>query len=224
MSLKPPKRSDRNKAWMQPRRDKAKKLQPEYHLIVTEGTDTEPAYFGAIRDRINARYQGRIQLAIYGAGDNILSLLNKARNRVFANPNGYRHVWVVYDTDDFPAAHIDQTAQQCEAWSTEDTTYHAIWSNQCIELWFLLHFSYMHSDLHRSEYWPKLSAHLHALRKGEYRKNREDMYEILYPMRAHAIANAKRLDAENKDKLPSQSAPGTKVHELVETLKPYLSE
>ena len=50
MSLKPPKKSDRNKAWMQPRRDKAKKLQPEYHLIVTEGTDTEPAYFGAIRD------------------------------------------------------------------------------------------------------------------------------------------------------------------------------
>ena len=155
MSLKPPKKSDRNKAWMQPRRDKAKKLQPEYHLIVTEGTDTEPAYFGAIRDRINARYQGRIQLEIYGEGDNTLSLLNKARNRAFANPNGYRHAWVVYDTDDFPAEHIDQTAQLCEAWSTEDTTYHAIWSNQCIELWFLLHFSYMHSDLHRSEYWPK---------------------------------------------------------------------
>ena len=117
MSLKPPKKSDRNKAWMQPRRDKAKKLQPEYHLIVTEGTDTEPAYFG---------YQGRIQLEIYGEGDNTLSLLNKARNRAFANPNGYRHAWVVYDTDDFPAEHIDQTAQLCEAWSTEDTTYHAI--------------------------------------------------------------------------------------------------
>lgn len=118
VSLNPPKKSDRNKAWMQPRRDKAKKLQPEYHLLVTEGTDTEPAYLGAIRDRINARYQGRIQLEIYGEGDNTLSLLNKARNRAFANPNGYRHVWVVYDTDDFPAEHIDQTAQLCEAWST----------------------------------------------------------------------------------------------------------
>lgn len=82
----------------------------------------------------------------------------------------------------------------------------------------------MHSDLHRSEYWPKLSERLCALRKGEYRKNRQDMYEILQPMMHRAISNAKRLDAENEDKPPSQSAPGTKVYELVETLKPYLAE
>ena len=82
----------------------------------------------------------------------------------------------------------------------------------------------MHSDLHRSEYWPKLSAYLCALGKGEYSKNREDMYKILHPMMDYAITNAKRLDIENKDKLPSRSAPGTKVYELVEALKPYLSE
>ena len=50
------------------------------------------------------------------------------------------------------------------------------------------------------------------------------MYEILHPMMDYAIANAKRLNTENKDKLPSRSAPGTKVYELVEALKPYLSE
>ena len=48
MSLKPPKKSDLDKSWMKARRDKPKKIQPEYHLIITEGTDTEPAYFGAI--------------------------------------------------------------------------------------------------------------------------------------------------------------------------------
>lgn len=82
----------------------------------------------------------------------------------------------------------------------------------------------MHSDLHRSEYWPKLSAYLCALGKGEHSKNRQDMYKILHPMMDYAITNAKRLDIENKDKLPSRSAPGTKVYELVEALKPYLSE
>ena len=82
----------------------------------------------------------------------------------------------------------------------------------------------MHSDLHRSEYWPKLSAYLCALGKGEYSKSRQDMYKILHPMMDYAITNAKRLDIENKDKLPSRSAPGTKVYELVEALKPYLSE
>lgn len=42
MSLKPPKKSDLDKSWMKARRDKPKKIQPEYHLIITEGTDTEP--------------------------------------------------------------------------------------------------------------------------------------------------------------------------------------
>lgn len=56
MSLKPPKKSDLNKSWMKPKPDRGMKIQPEYHLIVSEGTDTEPAYFEAIRDIINSRY------------------------------------------------------------------------------------------------------------------------------------------------------------------------
>ena len=56
MSLKPPKKSDLDNGWMKARRDKPKKIQPEYHLIVTEGTDTEPAYFGAMKDIINSAY------------------------------------------------------------------------------------------------------------------------------------------------------------------------
>ena len=53
MSLKPPKKSDLDKTWMKARRDKPKKIQPEYHLIITEGTDTEPAYFEAMKEVIN---------------------------------------------------------------------------------------------------------------------------------------------------------------------------
>lgn len=223
MSLKPLKKSDLSKAWMKPRRDKAKQLQPEYHLIVSEGTDTEPAYFGAIKEIINSRFQEKIHLSVFGEGDNTLNLLEKARKRATDNPNGYKHVWVVYDTDDFPAEHIDRTAQLCQAWSTDEMQYHAIWSNQCIELWFLLHFSYMHSDLRRTEYWPKLTECLRSLGEGDYTKNRPDMYRILYPMMNFAIANAKRLEEENQGKPPSKAAPGTTVYELIELLKPYLT-
>ena len=55
MSLKPPKKSDLDKTWMKARRDKPKKIQPEYHLIITEGTDTEPAYFEAMKEVILAQ-------------------------------------------------------------------------------------------------------------------------------------------------------------------------
>ena len=65
---------------------------------------------------------------------------------------------IVYDTDDFPADHIDSVLQFCDADSNDETTFHAVWSNQCIELWFLLHFSYMQSDIHREEYWPKANG------------------------------------------------------------------
>ncbi|MGM9641199.1 MAG: RloB family protein [Faecousia sp.] len=222
MSLKSPKKSDLQKSWMKKRRDKVIRIQPEYHLIVTEGTDTEPQYFGAIRDVINSRYRGRVQLDIYGEGDNTLSLFEKAKNHASENPNGYKHVWVVYDTDDFPADRINRTAELCIRSSTEETQYHAVWSNQCIELWFLLHFGFFQSDIHRKEYWPKLTQWLTSLGAGVYTKGREDMYEVLKPFMENAIRNAKRLDALNNGRPPASAAPGTKVYELIEKLKPYL--
>ena len=106
--------------------------------------------------------------------------------------------------------------------SNEETTYHAIWSNQCIELWFLLHFSFMHSDLHRNSYWTKLTEVLNSLGFGNYEKNRKDMYQILLPYMDIAITYAEKLEKLNDGKLPSESAPGTRVHTLVQKLKPYL--
>lgn len=63
-----------------------------------------------------------------------MNLFQDAKKLVATSANGYKHVWVVFDTDDFPADHINKTAQYCIEESTEDTIYHAIWSNQCIEL------------------------------------------------------------------------------------------
>lgn len=222
MSLKPPKKSDLSKSWMKEKPDRGMKIQPEYHLIVSEGTDTEPAYFKTIRDIINSQYRAKIQLEVYGEGDNTINLFQKVKQRVLNSANGFRHVWVVYDTDDFPAEHIDRVVELCKESSTEDIEYHAVWSNQCVELWYLLHFSYMQSDIHRKEYWPKLTDWLSKIDAGTYKKNRTDMYQILRPFMYVAISNAKKLEKINEGKPPSKSAPGTKIYELVEKLKPYL--
>lgn len=223
MSLKPPKKSDAGKSWMKAREGRPKRMPPQYHLIVTEGRDTEPAYFEAIKTEINRQFRNKIQLDIFGEGDNTVNLMERARKRALSNPNGYSHVWIVYDTDDFPAGDVNRVEEMSREYSNEDTSYHAIWSNQCIELWFLLHFSFMQSDLHRSEYWPKLTNCLNQIDAGDYQKNRTDMYQILRPYMDTAIANAKRLDAINSGRQPSNAAPGTRVFELIEVLKPYLS-
>ena len=222
MSLKPPKKSDLSKSWMGKRVERKKPIQPEYHLIVTEGTDTEPSYFDAIRNKINLHFHDRIALDVHGEGDNTVNLFERAKDRVARSAVIYRHVWVVYDTDDFPADNVDRVLDLCEHASTEETEFHALWSNQCIELWFLLHFSFMHSDLHRHEYWPKLTECLTSIGAGEYRKNREDMFYLLQPRMEDVIRNAKALARLNADKKPSQSAPGTTVYLLIEKLLPYL--
>lgn len=222
MSLKPPKKGDREKHWMQKRRDRIIKIMPEYHLIITEGKKTEPQYFNAIKDVINQQYRERIQLDIYGEGDNTINLFERARQKVFQNPNGYSHVWIVFDTDSFPSDHINRVEDYCINASTENTQYHAIWSNQCIELWYLLHFCFFHSDIDRHLYFPKLSEHLVKMGAGKYQKNRKDMYNLLYPFIDTAIENARKLDILNKGKTPAEAAPGTKLYILMNKLKVYL--
>lgn len=222
MTLKPVKKSDMQKSWMKKRSDRPIRIQPEYHLIVTEGIKTEPNYFEAIKNVINKCYRDKIHLDVEGEGNNTIALFEKAKKLVAMNPNGYRHVWIVYDTDSFPAENINETVKLCKTHSNEEISYHPIWSNQCVELWFLLHFSYMHSDIYRSEYFPKLSSFMTKIGAGKYVKGRKDMYDILKPYMDTAIKNAKKLATINKNKQPSDSAPGTKIYELIEKLKPYL--
>ena len=224
MSLHPSKKSDMGKSWMQKRMDRSKKIHPEYHLIVTEGTKTEPEYFGAIRDLINSKFRERIHLEIYGEGDNTISLFETAKKRAESDPNNCKHVWVVYDKDDFPPEHFNETAYLCSVNSTADRKYHAIWSNQCIELWFLLHFDYLQSDICRAEYYPKLNQRLSKLSQGAYRKNRSDMFSILLPYLDTALINARKLYEPKKALPPSDASPCTMVFQLIETLLPYIKE
>lgn len=222
MSLKPLKKSDLEKEWMKPHRSKKILIHPEYHLIVTEGTKTEPNYFRAIQEQINQRYPGKIQLDIHGQGDNTVNLFDQACAYVKSSPNTYKHVWVVYDIDDFPPDRINLTAELCQRSSTEETIYHPLWSNQCIELWFLLHFCYFQSDLHRSAYSEKLTRYMVSHGYGPYQKNRPDIFGALRPHMDDAVANAKRLEQQNEGRQPASAAPGTQVHHLIETLRPYL--
>ena len=48
------------------------------------------------------------------------------------------------------------------------------------------------------------------------------MFDVLRPYMDDAIRNAKMLEEINTGRTPSKSAPGTMVHYLIRTLKPYL--
>lgn len=223
MSMKPCKKSDLNKKWMSDRRDRRITIAPEYHLIVTEGTKTEPQYFEGLKEDINRLYRGRISIVIEGVGQgaNTLTLLERAQKIVENDHDKYKHIWLVYDKDDFPKDDFDNTFFKCKSLSGNGNSvvYHALCSNECIEYWFLLHFMALDSALHRNEYYPKLTACLGS----KYKKNRKDIYALLKPNIKRAIDNAKRIEANNEGRAPSQFTPGTAVYEIFEMLESYLS-
>ena len=200
-------------------------LIPERHLIVSEGTKTEPNYFEELKRRINDKYHGdRIEVRVEGAGMNTLSLFDFAKALADADPDGYTHVWVVYDKDSFPASDFDRTAARCKRESSHSRTFHAAWTNEAFELWYILHFEYLEAALSRDMYAKILTTHLSALEHGPYRKNDKGMFNLLEPLVDTAISNARKLERLNKGKTPSASAPGTKVHELLEYLMPYIRD
>lgn len=103
-------------------------------------------------------------------------------------------------------------------------------SNQAFEYWLYLHFHYSDSALHRDEWVKKLDQLFkeYNLGDGEYRKNDENIYDIVdtYDGVNTAIKNAKRRMADFSEGhcAPSEYDPGTMMHTLIEELKKYVDE
>ena len=137
-------------------------------------------------------------------------------------------IWCVYDKDSFPEQHFNGVVERAEKLNKQnpELQYHAAWSNECIEFWFLLHFAYYTSNNHRSEYKKFLNEKFQELGIGKYEKNMYNIFELLmeYGSPKLAIRYAKRIIKEGQGKTPTEIAPGTKVYELVEELAKYLPE
>ena len=182
MSLKPKKHSE-NKKEQSRLQEKMKKRQkqmeipllPPYTYIISEGTKTEPYYIGTIAERVNEKYReystGK-RIIVEGTGRNTKSLLEYARNTVDKNFPQAEEVWLMYDKDDFPEDNFDNTQHSAED-RMDKRKYRVAWSNECIELWFLLHFQEVTSNIGRDKYIERLKLYT------DYEKNKKDIYDIL---------------------------------------------
>ena len=83
MSNKPPKKSDKNKPWIEKRRDRHKLINPEYHLIVSEGEKTEPNYFNSLKKDIGENGRKiKIEIPTRKGSKNPLMLVDSAQKYV----------------------------------------------------------------------------------------------------------------------------------------------
>jgi hypothetical protein len=227
MSLRPPKHSDKKKLEeaMQNKQREAERINqlPPYTLIICEGVKTEPHYIQGLVNLINAKYYRLIRndrIYAFGTGRNTEGLLKYARDYAKAHQE-YTRIWLMYDKDDFPYDDFDNTQFSINDYSDQDRKFSAAWSNECIELWFILYLQDLTANVSREQYRTILKKYF------DYDKTSTNLYEILEEKGDinRAILRAKKLYEENKHKSsPSQMAPATRVYELVEELRGYLLE
>ena len=229
MSNKPLKASDQRKLndlmKKKTRSVETMMMFPPYMYIVSEGIKTEPNYICGLVDKINKKYKKYLpgdRIVVRGTGRNTKSLLEFARKMVDREFPQAECVWLLYDKDDFPYDDFDNTQYSAE--QREDTRkYRVAWSNECIELWFLLHFQELHANVGREQYYKMLSEHLISLGCGKYEKNIANIYDILSNNTDVAISRAEKQYQEYGDDVPpSKRCPATRIFELIKVLKEYI--
>lgn len=225
MSLKPKKvsevKKDQQKINEKMRKKKKTLLDdiPPYTFIISEGIKTEVAYINGFAEAINKKYANFStgnRVVIKGTGRNCQSLLDYARKIVEFEMPQATIVWLMYDKDDFPLDNFDNTQFSAEQ-RLDKRTFKVAWSNESLELWFVLHFQELSSNTGREKYIEILK------KKCGYRKNDPNLFELMKPNTEIAINRAKKqYESYPPDTPASKRCPATKVFELVEELKQYL--
>lgn len=196
------------------------------YYIFCEGEQTEPRYFNTMKEYIekNSIYKNMVFIEIEGCGVETMRVIESAEEYVRKNKITDGQVWCVYDKDSFPAERFNGVSQRVKNLNAASTgvTYNVAWSNECIEYWFVLHFSYYTSNNDRSYYREFLDEKLKELGLPKYEK--KDIFDILlqYGNPKLAIRYGKRRIAENEEKTDADIAPATKVYLLVEELAKFL--
>lgn len=196
-----------------------------HFYIFCEGEKTEPNYFMKMRDIIvsDPMYKNSVSIEILGTGMNTLSILKYAKKYVSDNKISRGEVYCVYDKDDFNSANFNAVEQSIKNLDEADLHYHAIWSNQCVEYWFILHFNFYDADNARSYYIEFLDNKFSEIGYGKYQKNDTNIFDILtqFGNPKNAIKYAEKRIADCRGKTPADSAPATTVYQLVQKLAKY---
>lgn len=152
-------------------------------LIITEGTETEVNYFRSFP----LYKKPEIRTVVVGTGANTLSLVERAKEIIQtykSKGENFDEKWVVFDKDSFPDHHFDNAIKSAEA-----SNIKVAFSNECFELWYLLHYRDVQASFTRQQYFKELSKNI----EGEYKKNAANMYQLLLPKQSIAIKRAEAL-------------------------------
>lgn len=191
-----------------------------FFIIVCEGKVTEADYFKSFPyycklGNVSGNGYHYSHAAVYivpGAGKHE-SVVTKAYKVWLELKKKYgtispNEVWCVFDCDEDPYG-LNRAIQKAGA-----KRFNAIYSVQCFELWYLLHFQMVTGAISKTEYDRKISEYLGIC----YTHGTRGMYELLKKRQDFAIRTAKQLWEQKAQMGEIQGDPITNVFLLVEAL------
>ncbi len=231
MSLKPTKKSDTGKPWARMARKenpyRQKKTVQKTFLIVCEGENTEVEYFSGFKRKgvQILTFHGK---SLKGEGQKVG--LVKWAVKLGKEPDFKgAELWCVFDYDVNPdEAHV-QPADFDAAVAMGNVARNGVniaWSNDCFELWFLLHYQNLKTALTRDAYYPLLKEHwgLESFsREAKTKAFCENLHSLLATKggdveRAIKWASVQDEEWESAGEAYHKRCPGTTVYKLVEKL------
>lgn len=198
------------------RKTGTKEIKPEKWMIFSEGRETEPNYFKGLEAFLNKSGRKKIKIIPKGTGKNTLSLVSYI-DRKYGKVAPCDVVAAVFDKDEYSDKQFNEAIN-----NAINSGYKVGWSNECFELWLLLHFTFNESDLSRGTYDDKLSELFKSneIDANGYSKNDTEIFSkvsLKGGSVANAINNAKKLMSCNC-KSPAKKRPGTELHNIVQEL------
>lgn len=215
---KPVKNTDSNRRQYADRPERNIAIKSTF-LIYCEGENTEPEYFKSFPVRTDT------DVKVIGLGRSRTALVEKVIELIYKiEKDDNQQIWVVFDRDVRPDVKQGNKDFNDAINLASKNGIKCAYSNDCFELWFLLHYDYLESSLHRNQIYEKLSDKL-GFNYEKAGKNR-DFVKNLYPKflsgMKDAIRNAKKLYSSHKDKEYHLQNPCTTVYQLVEALNENL--
>lgn len=206
------------------------------HVFYSEGIKTEPLYVESIKkeiDPIYLRYPSKFSIVHGNPRDsrNTIGLVNfaikdaKERKR---NGEQIEHVWIFFDKDNFNNSDYNEAINRVERINDSQKEdgllestfkfnketgicFHALYSNEAFELFYLLYFNLINNQMSRVDYQKKLNSFVKS-KTGmdfEYQKNLEGMHQKLLKAGGsleQAIKRSEKLEKANNSKNPSTTA------------------
>jgi RloB-like protein len=211
--------TDKDKPWNRKQND----LRPERNiaikntfLIYCEGKNTEPEYFKSFpvttETDVKAIGLGRSKTALVKKVIELIAKIEKDEDR---------QIWVVFDRD------VKYEIKEQEDKDFNDAIklarqngIYCAYSNDCFELWFILHDEYIQSAIHRTQIYDKLSSNFgfNYEKEGKDKDFSKSLYPMFLDRLPFAIRNAERLYKFHTDKEDCDKNPCTTVYQLVEEL------